>query len=714
MFDAPASQQAGLTFFYRGPEWAIAVRQGDMQALAWAMERCSQFWNGAGTLIVPVRSDGRIRADIADHLDTRPVEACLLHDSVPEDARAVLTRKLGPARVRQWGSAWDGFDENEMHPLLLQPKPDGRLGRRSLRIPRFESKRMRLISLAAWGHIDKDEEHEYRDYFDVGEVRATRHAHAAMLSGQLEGISPTEQSVSLIGSYGPTPVGRALFVFGNGSFEELVGFWNLRSRTRDVGNRPMLFGVARESLEDPELMRSLVQFIAGDNFYSQKPDLGLMAVDRELAGEALEMLGFEADLGNQVSRSFGGGRGDRPLSFGFFGPCGGGAVKRGALIHEQVTITAGETSFRPPRPPQLPQSGHYIRVGIDGLPLLMPLTDPTAAAISPNAYRSDEGLTIKTDAWIGQGYLRLVLPDAWDALGSWAAARGETVKLSPPGGYGQALLDRLADLRSLEALANAPSLALLSALAPISRPKLAQRIVKEAHKQTGTAINEQVLADLLAKEAYFLELQARSANEIASAAKMPRKELLPALGSLVEAGFVVRGAAVRCPRCKIGAVLLLGELSERVRCRACNHEHLLPILEEGERIERPIVYRLDGLMARAMDQDLLPVLLSLRACLPADPAAVRTAWLGLEFISDSAGDSELDLLISDGSTVTVGECKATASISDIQLRDLLDFAARHEARPVLGALTGRFPAAQRDAVLERGGSVLERAQLLAR
>lgn len=110
---------------------------------------------------------------------------------------------------------------------------------------------------------------------------------------------------------------------------------------------------------------------------------------------------------------------------------------------------------------------------------------------------------------------------------------------------------------------------------------------------------------------------------------MARDELLPALGSLVEAGFVVRGAAIRCPRCKIGAVLLLSEQSERVRCRACNHKHLLPVLEEGQKIE-----------------------------------------------SDSGEESEHDLLISDGATVTVGECKATASISDKQLRDLLKFRRR--------------------------------------
>lgn len=713
MFEPPATYQVGLTFYYRGPEWAIAVRQGDMKALTWAFERCSQFWNGASTLIIPVRSDGRTWSVISDYLDDRPVEACYVHDSVPETAQARLLKKLDFSRVRRWAAAWDGFDDSEMHPLRLQPLPSDSAHRRLIRIPRFSSERLRRICLAAWGYLNPDDLPHYRDYFNVGEVSALRQAHAAMLGGQLDGTSPAEQSLSLLGTYGPLPIGRSLFVFDSGSFQELVAFWNLRARSRDVGNRPMLFGVPREALEDPDTLMALPQFIASDDLYAQKPDLGLIAGRcKEIAVKALESLGFEADPDNQVSRSIGGGRGSRPLSFGFFGPSPGGPFKRGTVVHEQVTVTAAETTFRPPRPEGLPQTGHLVRVGIEGLPLSMPLTDHGAKEIFSNAYRSTEGLTINTDAWIGQGYIGLTLPDAWDALGTWAAASGETVKFSPPGGYGQALLDRLGNLESLNALASEQSLAILSDLAPTSRKKLAQRLVKEAEKQTSAVLDEPLLAELLAKEAHFLELQARSAIEIAGNAKMPKDELLPALGSLVETGFVRRGAAVRCPRCKIGAVLMLDEQSERVRCRACGNSYLLPVLEEGGMIERPVMYMLDGLMARAMDQDLLPVLLTLRACLPTDTSAIRAAWLGLEFTS-SGGDSEHDLLISDGNMVTVAECKSSASISDMQLRSLLEFTASHDARPVLGALTGSFSDTQRQAVVDQGGRVFERAQLVA-
>ena len=70
-------------------------------------------------------------------------------------------------------------------------------------------------------------------------------------------------------------------------------------------------------------------------------------------------------------------------------------------------------------------------------------------------------------------------------------------------------------------------------------------------------------------------------------------------------------------------------------------------------------------------------------------------------------------LISDGTAVSIGECKATATISDEQLRDLLEFTASHDARPVLGALMGKFPDDQRKAIENQKGRVFERPQLLA-
>ena len=715
MFDRPETYQAALTLWYRGPEWAFAVRQGNLAALEWALERSSTFWNGANSLIIPIRADGRTWPIIEQYLAVRPVETCFVHDSVPAVARARAARALGPS-ISQWANAWDGFDEQELHPLLLQPSYLGEAKPVSLRVPRFAFRSLRRIALATWGHLPDEDVSHYRRGFDV-DVVAGSAAHAALLEGQLFGSSPAAQTTRLIRPYGSLAMGRGIFVFRRGSFQELVAFWNLRSRARDVGDRPLLVGVAREALDHPETLSALTRWIETDSLLDQTPDLGITADrgDREAAAAALGSLGFHQHEGTTVSRSLGRRPVDRALSFGFFGPRPSGPIKRGAIAREQVTISAGQASFRLSRPEGFDvRTGHSIRVGIEGLPLAMPLTDGGANAVVPNGYRSSEGVTIITDASVGDGYLELRIPDAWESLKDWAAAEDASVQLSPAGRYGQALLDRLSDLDGLGALADQDALGVLEALAPTSRKKLAQRVVTEARQQVKTQLDEQLLGTLLRDQALFLELRARTAVEIAGEMKVARRRILPALAALIRAGFLVRGAAVSCPRCDFGDVLALAEQDERVRCRACHNDFLLPVLDRNGDLERPYVYRLDGLMARAMDQDLLPVLLALRALLPpAGAPPLLAVWLGLEFDAPY-GKSEQDFVFSDGATVWVGECKAhAAGLPDAQLRKLLDLARARGARPVLAAPKGSFPEHQRTSVEGLGGIVLERAQLLA-
>lgn len=57
----------------------------------------------------------------------------------------------------------------------------------------------------------------------------------------------------------------------------------------------------------------------------------------------------------------------------------------------------------------------------------------------------------------------------------------------------------------------------------------------------------------------------------------------------------------------------LSDLSERVPCRACGSEVFVPVVGPTGVPEAEMHYRLDGLAARVMDQDVLPVLLALPA-----------------------------------------------------------------------------------------------------
>jgi hypothetical protein len=116
-----------------------------------------------------------------------------------------------------------------------------------------------------------------------------------------------------------------------------------------------------------------------------------------------------------------------------------------------------------------------------------------------------------------------------------------------------------------------------------------------------------------------------------------------------------------------------------------------------------------------MDQDLLPVLLAVRALAAIGlPNPVRSIWPGLEF-SRADSKMEIDAVLSDGETVWVCECKSQADgLPDAQLDGLLAFATASSARPAIASLSGTFPAPQASRVQQARGLVLDRDALVAR
>lgn len=147
-------------------------------------------------------------------------------------------------------------------------------------------------------------------------------------------------------------------------------------------------------------------------------------------------------------------------------------------------------------------------------------------------------------------------------------------------------------------------------------------------------------------------------------------------------------------------------------CRACRETFVLPIIDAGSN-EPPTTYQLDGLMARIMDQDILPVLLTLRAFRrKLGMPDLFFCWPGVEF-QRGADEVETDLLVSAGDQVYVSEVKSTAdNLDQEQLNALLALAEGTGARPVIGGLNGSFDPTIAAAVESAGGHVFERAELL--
>jgi hypothetical protein len=86
-------QVSRLTYTLRGPEWGFAVPQGNLAALEEVIRLCSSFWNGLGSLIIPVRSDGTLNQSLDRLLEVREVDQVLVHDAVGERTREALGKR---------------------------------------------------------------------------------------------------------------------------------------------------------------------------------------------------------------------------------------------------------------------------------------------------------------------------------------------------------------------------------------------------------------------------------------------------------------------------------------------------------------------------------------------------------------------------------------------------------------------------------------------
>jgi hypothetical protein len=171
---------------------------------------------------------------------------------------------------------------------------------------------------------------------------------------------------------------------------------------------------------------------------------------------------------------------------------------------------------------------------------------------------------------------------------------------------------------------------------------------------------------------------------------MSRAQLLQALEPLIDVGFVRRGRTDRCPECGFADFYPLSEVNERLSCHACQQQYLLGVTAGPD--EPRLAYQLDPLMARAMDQDLLPVLLALRHLYSPEGGAAGASWPGLELV-DVAEDTkqDCDILLAQDGNVTVCECKnSAAGMSIVQAEATLALAERLGARTIFAALDGDF------------------------
>ena len=283
--------------------------------------------------------------------------------------------------------------------------------------------------------------------------------------------------------------------------------------------------------------------------------------------------------------------------------------------------------------------------------------DPAVAQLVHQfAWFSHYGLSIEHPMSERPHDLTINLPAAWEALSVYFSKRGYEASLSPPGQYGNALLDLVGGLRGAELFASTLAYRLLDALSVRSSKKVAQRIIKELK------LSEAVEGDLvrLLRDADIvpeLKKVPKTLQELCCLA--PKRELLQLLGRLAEMTVVKRGFHATCPACQTPSWFPLHGVQESLTCPGCSGAFLLPVeYPQGSGAELGWEYTLNSLVNRIMDQDVLPAILALYH--ETKPSCDLFCVPGLELVPVGKSDVEVefDFLFVRDQELFAGECKA--------------------------------------------------------
>jgi hypothetical protein len=296
-------------------------------------------------LVIAIGDDGTLPAGIDDLLAVRDVERVWVHARIDDAGEASLVDRFGHGRVtRIWT---DDLTPHELHPLSLQPAfrdPPAGGPQLSLPIPEYDSEALARVARVAWGRIRDAARDQYGEAFLL-ESRTGDAAHFAVVDGQVSGLAPLAQSAYLMDVYyqhSPARARQIVIVEGD-HFDDLVLFWNLRSRATTHVRRDVV-AIPREALGSPERLRSLAEWVAGERDVV-KPDLLVnTGGDPDAVREALTELGFrEASEGWRLTEYWGEVAADRQqLEFALVGTgLVGGPMRRGVATHQLVSLEVG-------------------------------------------------------------------------------------------------------------------------------------------------------------------------------------------------------------------------------------------------------------------------------------------------------------------------------------------------------------------------------------
>lgn len=267
--------------------------------------------------------------------------------------------------------------------------------------------------------------------------------------------------------------------------------------------------------------------------------------------------------------------------------------------------------------------------------------------------------------------------DGWDVVGGIGAQAGYVAQVSDKGQHGVALLRLLNEPRALQVLGSSRVYELLENMSEIVPRRAVQARLRDV---LGAAQEPEQLEQVIQAlqehlgEGQF-ERQHLSLEAIRQRFEVSADVCAVIVNWLVQREILLRGYQIRCPHCGVARWYPLERLARVHHCDLCLEDS--PITVPADRLDWS--YRINELVARAVDQGVLPHVLACRTFVSWGQS-VDSSLLGfLPGVSfrprdGGAGEIEVDLLAVMGGRAIVGECKASGFLEEREVERLAGFA----------------------------------------
>ncbi len=680
----------------RPAKFAYFFHEEDADALTQILRFVCTQWGGLRTILVPVQRDGSIHSFFAHLLRLADPDGFVgdfngwnrnppgIHQGTLASLQALFPGRTLHLQQMRWFREFDPAP-HPIHVLTDEDRQSKSLGRYTLDNDFGKP----WLGLALFGSIYPGQEEAYDENLTIAD-REVAVTSSAFWESQY--VDDPFGSVLNLTAYGMRPH-KVVGSTRTNSFNlvlvesplDLCYYWNLRSLRestqfdRDLGRRTFL--VPAELLADRACIRSLGRFIQQNILYPNlHADVHIIATawsdekEDQLAAALGKCRLFKRHpKGAKASdHSWSGPKPpqnvDLDVSKLIYAP----SVPRlpyeyyegiEPQVAHRVELTLGTNEVLLQPPPSFRNRG-YAGVGVDiecDVWSRYPKAQAVGNAIDQQARFSKYGLTNIRHVPETATYLAISLLDEWESLRQYFQARGYQTQLSKDGQYADALVTLLGGMPRVDLLASKEAYLLLDLLALRSTKKIAQRVAQQfGLKQEQLPDIQRVLEDV--EVISELKGVTKTYRQLSQRQELqPYKgKLLGLMDELTRASVLVRGFYLHCPRCGAPDWHPLEAVKERVQCTGCGHESPLPV-EQPKGSEIQWEYRLNTLVNRAMDQDVLPNLLALHHLTKGRKCSCLTTGLSL---TKEAKEKELDFLFCFEQQLYAGECKAGTGLEE--------------------------------------------------